>query len=364
MSAELLSSSSVSAGSVRWDEETGMWTVSGFAEIGAVLRGTGWSSDPARQPGAPQALRELPPGNLLFTDPPDHTRLRRLLAPAFTPRAIEPLRHRVTAIVEAVLDGLDDETDLLRDVAYLIPVAVIAELLDVGADGAELLLELTPRLVRILEFDSDDEAILAGAAASVELIMFLTPLLAERQKDPGEDFISAMLAVPGGLTPGEVANICILLLTAGHETTANLMASSSLALLEGRADREALLADPVRSVEELLRCEGPVKQLFRTAAEPQELGGHHIAEGEAVRLLVREANLAQAPLDLRRDTLPHLAFGGGMHYCLGAGLARMEAIETLPRLFTRYPSMTLRSHAWRDSTTFHALDELRVSLGG
>lgn len=346
---------------VRWDEPSATWLVSGHEEAAAVLRGEGWSSDPALVPYASAVLRELPPGNLLFSDPPEHTRMRRLLSPAFTPRMIESLRPRVVEIVEATLTGLDDETDLLREVAYLIPVAVIAELLDVGEDGAELLMELTPQLVRLLELDADSDAIVAAAAASTDLTMFLAPLINERRERPGADFISAMLAVPDGLTEAEVATTCVLLLTAGHETTANLIAASTLALLGDPGQIPHLLADPARAVEELLRVEGPIKRVVRTALTEHDLSGRRIEKGQAVQLLLQDINRAQGPLDLSRDPLPHLAFGSGIHYCLGQALARMEAAETLPRLFAGFPAMTLTAHRWRDSHTFHALADLRVT---
>ncbi|MWA03835.1 hypothetical protein F8568_026310 [Actinomadura sp. LD22] len=170
-----------------------------------------------------------------------------------------------------------------------------------------------------------------------------------------------MLTVPDGLALDEIASTCVLLLAAGHETTANLIANSVLALLRDPAQREDLAADPGRSVEELLRVEGPVRQVVRTALTDHRLGGRDVRAGEAVRVHLDAANRARGPLDLARGPLPHLAFGGGMHYRLGAALARMEAVETLPRLFARFPGMALRSYEWRDSSTVHALTHLRVS---
>ncbi|GAA3243019.1 cytochrome P450 [Actinocorallia longicatena] len=347
--------------SVRYDEPSGSWLVSGHEQASAVLRGGGWSSDPRLIRGAPPEVKELPPGNLLFSDPPDHTRIRRLLSPAFTPRSIEALRPRVVDIVEAVLKGLDDSIDLLDEVAYLIPVAVIAELLDVGSDGAELLLDLTPALVRQLEFGATADDMVGATAAATDLTMFLTPYIAERRNRPGADFISAMLAVPDGLSDSEVATTCVLLLAAGHETTANLIANSALALLLDPSQIPHLLADPARAVEELLRVEGPIKTAARTALTDHRLDGELIPAGDTVQVLLQEAGRGQGPLDLSRAPLPHLAFGSGIHYCLGQALARMEAVEALPRLFTAFPALRLESHRWRSSTTFHALDELRVS---
>ncbi|WP_131741531.1 cytochrome P450 [Actinomadura roseirufa] len=348
-------------GTVRWDEELGVWVVSGYDEVRAVLHGTGWSSDPGRAAGAPPELRELPQAILLFLDPPDHTRMRRLLGPAFAPRAVEALRPRVREIVAAALTGLGDETDLLREVAYVVPVAVIAELLDVGPDGAELLLETTPALAGMLEPGAGPGELVAAAAAAAELTMFLTPLLAERRRRPGDDFISAMLAVPDGLELDEVAGTCVLLLAAGHETTAGLIANATLALLRDREQIPHLLADPGRAVEELLRVEGTVRRVQRVSVTGHELGGHRIAAGETVHLLLDEASRSAGPMDLSRAPLPHLALGGGLHYCLGAALTRMEVAETLPEIFRRFPGMRLRSHAWRESTSFHTLEELHVT---
>jgi cytochrome P450 len=352
---------------VSWDPRREAYFVQGFEEISTVLRGSGWSSDPRNLPYAPQELLELPSTVLLFMDPPDHTRLRRLLSPAFTPRAIESLRPRVAGIVEAVLDGLDDEIDLLQEIGYLIPMAVIAELLDVGAEGAELFLEQTPALARLLEIDADAESIVASVTATTDLMMFLTPLLAERRQRPGDDFISALLTAPGGLEIDEIASTCILLLAAGHETTANLIANGALALLRDPGQLPHLLKDPERGVEELLRHEGPLKQAGRIALTDHELGGHRIEAGSPVYLRIQDANRSRGPLDLSREPIPHLAFGGGLHFCLGAALARLEAVETLTRLFDRFPDLSLRPGAdprWRESSTFHALEGLPVLLSG
>ncbi|MFC5752730.1 cytochrome P450 [Actinomadura rugatobispora] len=357
-----------SAEPVTWDDGLQGFVVSGFDEAAQVLRGPGWSSDPRALGG--DVFAAVPPGVLLFMDPPDHTRLRRLLSPAFTPRALERFRPRVAAVVETVLDGLfaeADEADLMAEAAYLIPLALIAELLDVGTEGAQVFRAETPGLVRMLEVTPTAEDIERGARASNELMLFLLPLLTERRRRPGDDFVSALLRMPE-LEPEEVMATCVLLLAAGHETTANLIGNGALALMRDRSQVPALHAGPSRAVEELLRAETPVKLAGRAALTDHDLGGTHVPAGSRVVIRVDAANRDPrhwpdpGRLDLARTPQPHLAFGAGHHYCLGAALARLEATEALPRLFARFPNLTTTDPQphWRPSSTFHGLAALHV----
>lgn len=356
---------------VYWDADTKTYRVTGFDEVTGVLRGSGWSSDPRNSEWANEALRELPKGSLLLMDPPEHTRLRRLLAPAFTPRAIEALRPRVAAVVDAVLDGLFDdgpEVDVLTEVAAPVPLAVICELFDVGTEGAELFAAETSNLVRLLEFNPTRDDLMRSATASTEVMLFLTPLLVERSNRPGDDLISQLLALDG-LTLDEVLTTCILLLAAGHETTTNLITTGTRELLGHPEALPHLLADPARAVEELIRFTGPVKALVRTAVAEQRVGGARIGAGQTVVLDLHAANRDPRRfdhpdrLDLTREPTGHLGFGGGIHFCLGAALARLEATEMLPALFNRYPGLRPvdAPPRWRPSTVFHALEELPVS---
>jgi hypothetical protein len=362
---------------VHWDPELGAFRITGYDEAGAVLRGDGWSSDLRLSPLVDEELKDFPGGSMLSADGAEHTRLRRPVSPAFTPKAIETLRPRVAAIVEAVLDGLSEvgpQVDVLADVGYPVALAVITELLDVGAEGAQLFAELTPALARGIEFDASTTDLMAAAAASTEMMLCLTPILAERRTNPGADFISALLALEGeepeALSLGEVATMCLLLLVAGHETTANLIANSTLALLQHPEQIPAMLTDPARAVEELLRCHGPVKLLMRTALMDHVIAGHHVREGEAILVDARAVNhdptrfVRPDVMDLAREPLGHLGFGAGIHFCLGAALARLEATEALTRLFARYPGMTLTGAGtqWRGSVALHALEVLPVTL--
>jgi hypothetical protein len=370
--------STTTTDAIHWDAEFGAFRITGFAEASAVLRGEGWSSDLRLSPLVNEELKDFPGGNMLSADGTEHSRLRRPVSPAFTPKAIESLRPRVAAIVDSVLDGLSEvgpEFDVLGDVGYPVALAVITELLDVGTDGAEVFAELTPVLARGLEFDASTEDLMASAAASTEMMLFLTPILAERRGNPGEDFISALLALegdgPDGLSLGEVMTMCVLLLIAGHETTANLVANSTLALLQDPDQIPHLLADPGRAAEELLRCHGPVKLLMRTALIDQAVAGNRILAGQAVLIDSQAANgnpnrfPGAERMDLTREPAGHLGFGAGIHFCLGAALARLEAAETLTRLFTRFPQLELTDNhvTWRHSKVLHALEELRVHQG-
>jgi cytochrome P450 len=209
-----------------------------------VLRGPGWSSDPNRNPALAARFDRAELGTqtlgttLLTMDPPDHTRLRRLLAPAFTPRAIDTLHHRIAAVVKAALANLGNagEVDVITEVGYPIPLAVMCELLDVDIEGAQLLRTETPKLVGMLEFDPDEEAVLAAEEATASLALHLLPILGDRRHRPGDDLASQLLSLGDddgdALALDEVLATCILLLTAGHETTASLIGNGVLALMQ------------------------------------------------------------------------------------------------------------------------------------
>ncbi|WP_024805758.1 cytochrome P450 [Nocardia sp. BMG51109] len=354
---------------VRFDENNGVYVVSGFDEISTILREPGWSSDPRRNPLIPAEIQAAPPSVLLFMDPPDHTRLRRLVGPAFTPRSMNALRPRVADIVDTALDQLDDDAELISEFAYVVPLAVIAEFLDVGSEGAEVFREHTPAITRLLEIDPSPAELVAGMDASLEIMLYLAPVIADRKRNPGDDFLSALLAQED-LAVDEVASTCILLLGAGHETTANLIGNGTQAILSDPAQRDHLSADPGRAIEELLRVQGPVKLLSRTATADHLVAGHEIPSGSVVVMELRRANADPRRfddplrLDLSRTPVQHVAFGGGAHFCLGAALTRLETSIALPALFDGYPGMRLVHEVpdWRDSTTFHGLNTLPLHL--
>jgi cytochrome P450 len=375
---------------VCWDGDLDAFLVSSYDEASAVLRGPGWSSDPDRNPALAARFNrgelgtQALPATLLTMDPPEHTRLRRLLAPAFTPRAIDALHPRITAVVRAALADLPkvDEVDVIADVGYPIPLAVMCELLDVDIEGAQLLRTETPTLVGMLEFDPGDEAVLAAEEATASLALHLLPILGDRRHRPGDDLASQLLRLGDGgdgdsgdngeaLGLDEVLATCILLLTAGHETTANVIGNGVLTLMEHPDQLHLLQGDPALikpAVEEILRFECPAKIAGRTSLVDRQLGGQPIRAGQRVLVLLGAANRDpdQFPdperFDITRTPAPHLAFGAGPHFCLGAALSRLEAQETLRQLLPLLTEwrLTPGAPAWRISDTFRALQELHL----
>jgi len=387
---------------VYWDSDLNAFLISSYAEASAVLRGPGWSSDPNRNPAlaarfdraelGTQALRTT----LLTMDPPDHTRLRRLLAPAFTPRAIDALHPRITAVVKAALAdlGTAGEVDVIAEIGYPIPLAVMCELLDVDIEGAQLLRTETPKLVGMLEFDPDEEAVLAAEEATASLALHLLPILGDRRHRPGEDLASQLLCLGddgealrlgelglgelglgelglGELGLDEVLATCILLLTAGHETTANLIGNGVLTLMQHPDQLDLLQRDPALikpAIEEILRFECPAKIVGRTNLVDRQLGGHAIRAGQRVLILLGAANRDPEQFrdpecfDITRTPAPHLAFGAGPHFCLGAALSRAEVQETLRQLLPLLTEWRLApgAPAWRVSDTFRALEKLHL----
>jgi cytochrome P450 len=371
---------------VSWDGDLDAFLVSSYAEASAVLREPGWSSDPNRNPALAARLDRAELGTqalrttLLTMDPPDHTRLRRLLAPPFTPRAIDALRPRISAVVKAALADLDQasEVDIIAEIGYPIPLAVMCELLDVDIEGAQLLRTETPKLVGMLEFDPDEEAVLAAEEGTASLALHLLPILGDRRHRPGEDLASQLLCLGdddalghGDLGLDEVLATCILLLTAGHETTANLIGNGVLTLMEHPDQLHLLQRDPTLikpAIEEILRFECPAKIVGRTNLVDRQLGGHTIRAGQRVLVLLGAANRDPEQFrdpecfDITRTPAPHLALGAGPHFCLGAALSRAEAQETLRQLLPLLAEWQLApgSPAWRVSDTFRALEKLHL----
>ena len=228
---------------VQWNEPLGAHLVLSHEHAAEVLRSPEWSSDPRNSPqmlaslGGPGPVSEQWSRSLLMSDPPAHTRLRTAVNRFFTPRAVRAIRGRVAAIVDSAFAALADgePVELMSELAYPIPLAVIAELFDIGLEGAELLRSETPTIARMLELDPTPEEIEAIGTAAMTVMLFLVPIVTERREDPGEDLLSALVHPPGGgaaLETEEIITMCLLLLAAGHETTANLIGNGTLALFE------------------------------------------------------------------------------------------------------------------------------------
>lgn len=294
--------------------------------------------------------------HMLSVDPPDHTRLRRLVSSAFTPRRVEQLRPRVAAIVGDLLDAIaagdpDAPVDLVRSFAFPLPFTVICELLGVPeADRAALGSGFTAML---MPYSTADEYARAKAASD-SVVAMLEALVAGKQAHPGDDMVSALISARDGaerLNTQELLSTIFQLMVAGHDTTASLIGNGMVALLSHPVQLAALRADPAKltgAIEELLRYDAPVPHsTFRYAVAPTEIGGVTIPAGAQVIISLAAANrdtdqyTDPDALDLDRDEARHLAFGHGIHFCLGAPLARMEGQLALGSLLRRFPELRL-----------------------
>jgi cytochrome P450 len=320
--------------------------------------------------------------SMLFRDPPDHTRLRALVSQAFTPRVVETLRPRVQAIVDRLLERVTGtgRMDVIADLAYPLPVTVISELLGVPAEDADAVRGWSLHLARALDaiaLPVGPEVIERGRRATGEMVEYFRRLAEERRRRPGPDLLSGLVeAEEAGdrLTERELLATCVLLYVAGHETTVNLIGNGLLALLRHPGEWRRLRDDPALlpgAIEELLRYDGPVQRTGRVAASDAEIGGVPIPAGALVLGFVGAANRDPAHfaepdrLDVTRDEPRHLAFGSGIHYCLGAPLARLEAQAAIGTLLRRFPALALgvERPVWRPSSTLRGLETLPVILG-
>jgi cytochrome P450 len=347
-------------------------------DVFSVLRDARFSSNSRHQAGNDQIVemaRQIGLGDLqnlfervmLFADPPDHTRLRRIVGKAFTPRAVEDMRPRIGAIVESLLDAmaLDDGADLVDALAFPLPVTVISEMLGVPAADHAMLRSWTAEAVKALD-PTDDLTVLFPAAEAIRSIRaYFDGLVTARRRSPQDDLLSALIVAEDEgdrLTHDELLDTTALLFGAGHETTVNLISGGVLNLLRHQDQLERLRDAPgliVSAVEELLRFGSPVQLVGRIATTDLDLAGQPIAQGTQLVPLIAAANrdpdVFPEPerLDVGRVENRHLAFGGGIHLCLGAPLARVEGQEAIGRLVQRFPKLSLVSEdvEWKTTST-------------
>ncbi len=311
--------------------------------------------------------------SLLEREPPAHTRLRRLASRAFTSRAIAALAPRIESLANALIDGFGPEPDLIADYATPIPMTVIAELLGAPLDASAQMLSWSHDMVAMYEARRDREAEDRAVAATLAFSAFMRDLIAARRAAPGDALIDALIAAEDAgdrLTEPELVATCILLLNAGHEATVHGIGNAAKLALEGRLPAAAF-ADPRAdaAVEEALRLDPPLHLFTRYALQDAEAAGRRFRKGETVGLLLAAANRdpvafpdpAQADLS-RPDAARHQAFGGGIHFCVGAPLARLEMKIALATLFRRLPALRLAAPPrYSDRYHFHGLAALRVT---
>lgn len=329
------------------------WLVSGYEQVRQVTADRRFSRALASAPGrALNALELSAAGTLLGLDPPDHTRLRKLVASAFTARRVEAMRPRVAAIVDELIGGFSAQpqpVDLLARFCLLLPVRVICELLGVPAADMEKFRVWSAALVTNWERDPD-EVMTAGAG----MYEYFTALISSKRTRPGDDLLDALIAARDSgdrLSEEELINLATTILVAGYETTTNQLSLAVLTLLDHPAELSRLRADPgliPGAVEEILRyVRMGVLPLARITTEEVELAGVTIAAGEVVLPLLQGANRDPSVFsepdrfDVGRASVSHLGFGSGPHHCLGAPLARVELQEGLRALVTRLPGLAL-----------------------
>ena len=363
----------------------GFWVLTRYADVIASLRDPRLIKEPiAAFVAARFGMAAPPPGlglSMLDRDPPDHTRLRGLVSKAFTPKALESLRPRIQQIVDGLLDQAErrGEMDIIEEFAYPIPVIVICEMLGVPVKDHERFKQWGLDIARGLDaimLPPDSEVARRSVSGRKALAEYFRELIKERRAAPREDMLSALIAAEEAgdkLSEEELLASCILLLVAGHETTVNLIGNGTLALLKHPEQLRRLREDPgliVTAVEELLRYDGPVQRTARIPSEDLVIGGKTIPKGEMVMPFLGAANRdpAQFPnpdrLDITRIDNRHIAFGMGIHFCLGAPLARMEGQIAINTLLRRLPKLALASQKpeHRQSLTLRGLVSLPVGF--
>jgi cytochrome P450 len=326
--------------------------------------------------------RPMGPPGFLFLDPPDHTRLRKLVSKAFVPKVVNELQPEIAELVDGLLDGVAERGrfDVISDLAYPLPVAVICRLLGVpledepafGCASAMLAQALDPFFAITGEpAEGMQERIRAGQW----LREYLHDLIGRRRSHPGDDLMSRLIAVEESgdqLAEDEIVSTCSLLLIAGHETTVNLIANATLAMLRHLAQWAALGADADRApavIEETLRYDPPVQLVARIAADDMTIGETRVVKGDSVMLLLaaahHDAEEFERPETFNpdRNGLRHLAFGRGLHYCLGAPLARLEAAVALSAVTARFPEARLDGEpAYKPNVTLRGMSSLAVAV--
>ena len=374
---------------VHWCEPWGQWVVTRHAHVSEVLMAphrfssSGWEPRymaelPAEVRGeVPHLERHYATPVLSNTDAPAHRRLRTMVIKSFTPNVLRVMTPEITNLADRMLTALDsrDQVELLEDFAYTFPATVIARLLGAPEEAGDQYAEWSADIVAFVGTGRPEAARARRVNASLAAFSrHLIELIAEVRAAPRDDLLTHLAGEHDGerLTDRELVATCVTILFAGHETTANLIATGLLSLLRAPDQLELVRRDPDlmgAAVEEFLRFDGPVQRVRRVAVADTELGGRAIAEGDLVMAFLGAANrdpeVFTDPhhLDVRRDP-KHVTFGHGVHYCVGAGLSRIEAPIALNELIARFPRLRLAGDdvRWKPNITFRGLQGLPLRL--
>jgi cytochrome P450 len=375
---------------VYWNDRHRAWVLTRHSDIGTALRSTLLTAEritpfasavqtAADSDNVDATFRVLKDW-LVFKDPPEHTRLRRLVARAFTPTVVRARLEEISQTIDELVAELDGDVDLIREFAYPLPAVVIAQMLGVPPADRDMFKEWSDKITALV-FGAygEDDRFETAALGMIELRDYLVDLIGQYERRPGDNLISVLLEHEDGdaLSRDELVATCTLLLFGGHETTTNLIGNGMLALLSSPGELARLRKDPdliVPAIDELLRYDGPARATVRLVKDEHTIDGRTLSPGERVFLINLAANrdpeVYDAPdvLDVGRRPANHLGFGVGIHYCLGAPLARLEGQLAIASLVDRFPDMQLA--ASRDELEWHAtmlsrgLVGLPVSLTG
>jgi cytochrome P450 len=368
--------------------EFNLTVFSSYRDCDAVLRHPSSASDRLK---STVAQREIAAGNeprplgqpgFLFLDPPDHTRLRKLVSKAFAPKVVKALEPDITALVDTLLDTVAKQGhfDVIADLAYPLPVAVICRLLGVPLEDEPEFSRASALLAQALDpfitfTGHAADGFQSRLQAGLWLRKYLRNLITRRRSDPGDDLMSGLIHVEESgdqLTADEIIATCNLLLVAGHETTVNLIANAILAMLRNPRQWAALGSDASRIsavVEETLRYDPPVQLMGRIAADDMTIGETTVVKGDTMMLLLAAAQHDPAAFerpgefDPDRESIRHLGFGKGPHFCLGAPLARLEAAVALSAVTARFPHARMDGEPeYKQNLTLRGMSSLRVTI--
>jgi cytochrome P450 len=376
---------------IRRDPIAPVWVLTRHADVGLIMKDPRFTKDPFAPERLPPMMREqlqildeetrtpeVEVLSMLFLDPPQHTRVRSIFSKAFTPKMMAGLRPRIQQITDKRLEKVlrNGEMDVIESIAYPLPVVVIAELLGFPPEDYPLYKKWSDDFTAALGFNPTAEEQTAAAVSRRELHDYFTKLVAALEQKPADNLLSSLLAMenePGALTREELFINSALLLAAGHETTTNLIGNGIWQLLRHPDQLRLLREDPTlieSAVEELLRFDTPVQWISRTAGERIEMDGREFEPGAILLGCLGAANrdpaVFQEPekLDIRRPENRHLSFGTGVHFCLGATLARIEAQIAIGTIVQRCHNLRLQQPKirWKRGLVFRAIRELRVKF--
>ena len=374
---------------VHWDEPGNFWVLTRYADAASAFQDARFSRAQGLQSGyhrLPENERTLarPAYDVMakmmtYSDPPYHTRLRGLVQKAFTPRAVEQMEPHIQQIVDELLDAGEAKglMEVMRDLAYPLPIIVIAEMLGLPTEDRAQFKQWSDDLFAIMGVVRHAPELMQKAAESAgQITDYINQLSEQRRQKPKDDLLSGLVAAEdegSRLTHEELVANVVMLLAAGHETTTNLIGNGILALLRHPEEMEKLVKNPdliTSTIEEIMRYDNPVQIVYRSVTEDVEMDGKRIEKGQIVNLVVGSANRDPAHFsdpdhfDITRHEGRHVGLGLGIHFCLGAPLARLEGRIAINTLLPRFPQLELSTDKlqWHEHPTFRGVKELPVKL--